>query len=65
MMCSNTEAMHTQLVMNVPYTSIYFATYESAKELLGHSHDEGLLVQLLAGGIAGYYHVSRWSILVS
>lgn len=48
--------------MNIPYTGIHFATYESAKKYLAtpenlgseaeHS-DEGLIVQLVAGGLAG------------
>ena len=42
--------------MNVPYTAIHFATYESAKGFLSRSGsraDEGLAVQLGAGGLAG------------
>ena len=40
--------------MNVPFTAVHFATYESAKKLLGaEDQDEGLSVQLVAGGIAG------------
>jgi solute carrier family 25 iron transporter 28/37 len=42
--------------MNVPYTAIHFATYESAKQFLSRSGgrvDEGLAVQLGAGGLAG------------
>ena len=44
-----------QLVMNVPFTAIYFTTYESAKKLLNQAGDseEGLLTQLTAGGAAG------------
>ena len=44
-----------QLVMNVPFTAIYFTTYESAKKLLNQANDreEGLLTQLTAGGAAG------------
>lgn len=43
-----------QLFMNIPFTAIYFATYEGSKKLLGrHQEDEGLLVQLIAGGVAG------------
>lgn len=45
---------HVQLVMNIPFTAVYFSTYESTKKLLGKAEeDEGLLVQLVAGGIAG------------
>lgn len=40
--------------MNVPFTAIHFATYESAKKLLrSGDEDEGLLTQLTAGGMAG------------
>ena len=41
-----------QLVMNVPFTALHFATYESAKKLLV-LEDESLAVQLAAGGTAG------------
>jgi hypothetical protein len=42
-----------QLMMNIPYTAIHFATYESSKTYFGNGDDETLLVQLGAGGIAG------------
>ncbi len=42
-----------QLVMNVPFTAIHFATYESCKKLLAMEEDESLAVQLAAGGMAG------------
>ena len=42
-----------QLVMNVPFTAIHFATYESCKKLLSLEEDESLAVQLPAGGVAG------------
>ena len=44
-----------QLFMNIPFTACYFATYESGKKMLGadDTEDEGLLVQLVAGGMAG------------
>ena len=46
--------MLSQLVMNVPFTAIYFSTYESAKKLLNQAdREEGLLTQLTAGGVAG------------
>lgn len=39
-----------QVVMNVPYTAIHFASYESAKKLmhngLSQSQEEGLLIQV-------------------
>lgn len=43
-----------QLIMNVPFTAVHFATYESAKTAMarwaGWEHEEEtLLVQLLAG----------------
>ena len=52
---SSTPALSLQLVMNVPFTAIYFTTYESAKKLLNQAEDreEGLLTQLTAGGAAG------------
>ncbi len=39
--------------MNVPFTAIHFATYESCKKLLAMEEDESLAVQLAAGGTAG------------
>jgi Mitochondrial carrier protein len=43
-----------QLVMNVPFTAVHFSAYETAKRLLAaHNDDEGLRVQLLAGGASG------------
>ena len=42
-----------QLVMNLPFTALHFATYESAKKLLVLEEDESLAVQLAAGGTAG------------
>lgn len=39
--------------MNVPFTAIHFATYESCKKLLALHEDESLAVQLAAGGTAG------------
>jgi solute carrier family 25 iron transporter 28/37 len=44
--------------MNIPFTAMHFSVYESAKKwLLGLDEDdeaeEGLAVQLLAGGLAG------------
>lgn len=48
------KSYKTTLFMNIPFTAIYFATYEGSKKLLGrHQEDEGLLVQLIAGGVAG------------
>ena len=40
--------MCVQLVMNVPFTAVYFATYESTKQIIGHreEEEEGLLVQV-------------------
>ena len=32
--------------MNVPYTAIHFATYESSKTYFGHGDEETLLVQV-------------------
>ena len=47
-----------QLLMNVPYTAIHFASYESCKKYFSEVHHgaedkETLGVQLGAGGIAG------------
>jgi len=44
--------------MNVPYTAVHFATYESSKTHFstaanGEVSEETLLVQLGAGGLAG------------
>ena len=43
-----------QIVMNVPFTAVHFATYESAKTAIARwagseQEEETLLVQLLAG----------------
>ncbi|EFN56490.1 hypothetical protein CHLNCDRAFT_22033 [Chlorella variabilis] len=51
----------TTLVMNVPYTALHFAAYESIKKFLvggeeeegEEEEEEGLRVQLVAGGVAG------------
>jgi len=40
-------------MMNIPYTAIHFATYESSKKYFGNGDDETLIMQLGAGGIAG------------
>ena len=42
-----------QLIMNIPFTALHFATYESSKKLLALEEDESLAVQLTAGGLAG------------
>ena len=42
-----------QVVMNVPYTAVHFATYECAKQALPLEHREHLVVQLSAGALAG------------
>lgn len=47
------KSYRTTLVMNVPFTAIHFATYESCKKLLSLEEDESLAVQLPAGGVAG------------
>ena len=39
--------------MNIPFTAIHFATYESCKKILALHEDESLAVQLAAGGTAG------------
>ena len=44
----------TTLFMNVPYTAIHFATYESAKRVLRlDAEQEGIGTQLTAGALAG------------
>ncbi|KAL0038343.1 hypothetical protein WJX77_002827 [Trebouxia sp. C0004] len=47
------KSYRTTLVMNVPFTAVHFATYESCKKLLAMEEDESLAVQLAAGGMAG------------
>jgi solute carrier family 25 iron transporter 28/37 len=49
------KSFWTTLVMNVPYTALHFATYESCKtHFSGESEEEETLaVQLGAGGVAG------------
>lgn len=40
--------------MNIPLTAVHFSTYESVKKVLvSDPEEEGLLVQLIAGGTAG------------
>ena len=44
--CELTQ-VNVQLIMNIPFTALYFATYESSKKILGRTdEDEGLLVQV-------------------
>uniref|UniRef100_A0A7S2YZV5 Mitochondrial carrier protein n=1 Tax=Chloropicon laureae TaxID=464258 RepID=A0A7S2YZV5_9CHLO len=48
------KSYNTTIIMNVPFVSIHFATYESCKKLLRKSpEDEGLVTQIIAGGVAG------------
>jgi solute carrier family 25 (mitochondrial iron transporter), member 28/37 len=55
------RSLRTTLVMNVPFTAVHFAAYESAKIALGGGRGGGndgspeppLAVQLAAGGVAG------------
>ncbi|KAK9833663.1 hypothetical protein WJX74_002192 [Apatococcus lobatus] len=52
------RSFRTTIVMNVPFTAVHFATYESAKTAMARwagreQEEETLLVQLLAGGTAG------------
>lgn len=47
------KSYRTTLIMNVPFTALHFATYESCKKLLAMEEDESLAVQLAAGGVAG------------
>jgi hypothetical protein len=39
--------------MNVPFTAVHFASYETVKRLLAAEDDENLMTQLVAGGTAG------------
>ncbi|OVA16940.1 Mitochondrial carrier protein [Macleaya cordata] len=48
----------TTIVMNAPFTAVYFATYEAAKKVLNeispeNASEEQLMVHVLAGGAAG------------
>lgn len=43
----------TQLVMNIPYQTIHFATYEFFQNMLNHERRYSPLVHMLAGGAAG------------
>ena len=47
--------MYVQLLMNIPFMAIYFASYEGAKQaLLDYAGgEETLLIQGVAGGAAG------------
>ena len=53
------RSLRTTLVMNVPFTAIHFAAYESAKKAMAPRSGGGavgeppLSVQLAAGGVAG------------
>ena len=42
-----------QLLMNVPFTAVHFAAYETAKRVLATEDDENLMTQLVAGGDCG------------
>eukprot|EP00877_Chromochloris_zofingiensis_P010964 jgi/Chrzof1/6120/Cz17g10150.t1 len=49
------RSYRTTVVMNIPFTAVHFPVYESAKKFLLHADEseEGLAVQLVAGGLAG------------
>ena len=48
------KSYNTTIFMNIPFVSIHFASYESCKKMLRKSpEDEGLMTQVVAGGIAG------------
>jgi solute carrier family 25 iron transporter 28/37 len=52
------RSLRTTLVMNVPFTAVHFAAYESAKKVLtpasvASADDAPLAAQLAAGGVAG------------
>lgn len=39
--------------MNIPFMSIQVTVYESCKKIMGSETDDSLLIQLVAGGLAG------------
>ncbi|CAD6993995.1 mitoferrin [Ceratitis capitata] len=43
----------TQLVMNIPYQTIHFATYEFFQNMLNHERRYNPVVHMVAGGAAG------------
>ncbi|XP_053946226.1 mitoferrin [Anastrepha ludens] len=43
----------TQLVMNIPYQTIHFATYEFFQNMLNHERKYSPVVHMVAGGAAG------------
>lgn len=47
--------LSVQLLMNIPFMAIYFASYEGAKQALIDyaGGEETLLIQGVAGGVAG------------
>jgi len=48
------KSLRTTILMNVPFVSIHFSTYEAGKRTLEDAGlSEGLQVELLAGGTAG------------
>mmetsp|Transcript_38559 Transcript_38559/g.46627 ORF Transcript_38559/g.46627 Transcript_38559/m.46627 type:complete len:385 (+) Transcript_38559:121-1275(+) len=50
------RSYRTTVVMNIPYTAVHFAVYESAKTAIGADTEDGedkLSTHLLAGGAAG------------
>lgn len=47
------RSYRTTLVMNIPFTAVHLAVYESAKKTMSGHEEESLAVQLLAGGMAG------------
>ena len=52
--CLTLVVGYVQLIMNIPFTAVHFSTYEATKKFLAESEeDEGLLVQCVAGGLAG------------
>eukprot|EP00803_Ostreobium_quekettii_P000592 evm.model.scf_649.1 EVM.evm.TU.scf_649.1 scf_649:5955-12306(+) len=47
------RSYRTTLFMNVPYMAVQVSTYESCKKLMGSEEEDGLMIQLTAGAIAG------------
>lgn len=47
------RSYRTTLIMNVPFTAVHFAAYESAKHALRTADDDTVFTQAVAGGAAG------------
>lgn len=47
------RSYRTTVLMNVPFMAVQVALYETCKKLMGSEEDDGLLIQLTAGAVAG------------